>query len=147
MLVTNCVSWAVTLCHGASSSWRFEGSQLFHLQGPCLTLKMNTLQSFKTPGNIDPVTKCHVPDDLTDRSYGRFLRPATSSKNLKYSGTVWPVTLHPQRTPLCSSYRVLSIRKSVRGCSVPTVPHILLFRRDTCITVMLRLCPLCELYV
>jgi len=41
-------------------------------------------------------------------------------------------------------YVVLSIRKSVRGCSVPTVLHISLFCHDTFITVMLRLYPLCE---
>lgn len=95
--------WAVTLCHGVSSSWRFEGSQLLHLQGPCLTVKMNALHLFKTSGNTDPLTKCHIPDDLTGRSCGRLIRPVTSNTNRKYSSTVWPVPPHPQRTPFCSS--------------------------------------------
>jgi hypothetical protein len=97
----------VTLCHGTSSFWRFQGSHWLRLQGPCSTLKMNKLQLFKTPRSTGPVTKNHIPLDLTARSYGYvksgFLRPVTSSTNLKRNSTVWPVPPHPQRTPLCLS--------------------------------------------
>jgi hypothetical protein len=104
---------------------------------------MNTLQSFKTPRSTGPVTKSHIPDDLTGRSYGsvnsRFLRPFTSSTNPYYSSTVWPVPPHPQRTPLCNSLCGAKYPEVSSRLLVLTTLHILLFRRDTCNTVMLRL--------
>jgi hypothetical protein len=148
MLLKSCVFWDVTLCHGAIVSSRFEGSQWLHLQGPCLTLKMNTLQSFKTARSTGPVTKSHIPDDLTGRIYGY-----VNSDQLR-ALQIWSIVvgygqyLHIYKERFCLiPYVVLSIRKSVRCCSVLTVLHIPLFRPDTCITVMLRLCPLCEVYV
>jgi hypothetical protein len=56
-------------------------------------------------GRYRSMTKCHIPVDLKGRSYCRFLRPVTSSTNLKYTSTVWPVPPLPQRTPLLNSLR------------------------------------------
>ena len=55
--------------------------------------------------HYNTVTKCHIPDDLKGRSYCRFLRPVTSSTNLKCTNTVWSVPPLPQRTPLLNSLR------------------------------------------
>ena len=38
--------------------------------GPCLTLKVKALHSFKTPVSTDTVTKCHISEGLTGRSNG-----------------------------------------------------------------------------
>lgn len=57
--------WDVKLWERANSSSLFEGSYCLHFQGQpaqkdCLTVKMKTVESFKTSATIYPMTQHHA---------------------------------------------------------------------------------------